>query len=347
MDSRPIGVFDSGVGGLTVVREIFRQLPQESVLYLGDTARVPYGPRGEETVTRFALELVTFLLARDVKALVVACNTISACALEAIQATSPVPVVDVIAPTVEAALAASRRQVIGVIGTVATISSGVYHRAVQAERPEAELMAQPCPLFVPIAEEGLGDHAVATLMADEYLGRFRGSALDVLILGCTHYPLLKGTLSRVLGPGVSLIDSAEPTVQVLARLLRERGLEAPSARLGARSAKRGAEVKPHPEPRAPSPEHAFCVTDASYKFMQIAGRFLGRELSGSVSEVVLDELPRRGVTAGEKESPPAGEGWPGRSGPPEAGVFPPSQTTLHPRSVPDALPPGVGLPTTR
>jgi glutamate racemase len=223
-------------------------------------------------VSRFALELVSFLLARDVKALVVACNTISACALEAIHAASPVPVVDVIAPTVEAALAASKRHVLGVIGTVATVSSGVYHRAVEAARPEAELLAQPCPLFVPIAEEGLGDHPVATLMAEEYLGRFRGSALDVLILGCTHYPLLKGTLSRVLGPGVSLVDSAEPTVHVLARLLRESGLEAPAS--------------------ASSAPHQFCVTDASYKFMQIASRFLGRELSGAVSEVDLDELPR-------------------------------------------------------
>jgi glutamate racemase len=291
VDSRPIGVFDSGVGGLTVVREMFRQLPEESVLYLGDTARVPYGPRGQETVSRFARELVTFLLARDVKALVVACNTISACSLDAIRAASPVPVVDVIAPTVAAAVAASRRQSIGVIGTVATISSGVYHRAVQAARPDAELLAQPCPLFVPIAEEGLGDHAVAALMAEEYLGRFRGSPLDVLILGCTHYPLLRGTLSRVLGPGVSLVDSAEPTVHALARLLGERGLEG-----------RG------------TPEHRFCVTDASYKFMQIAGRFLGRELSGSVSEVVLDEMPRGEVTEVVAEPARAPEARAGRRG---------------------------------
>jgi glutamate racemase len=291
VDSRPIGVFDSGVGGLTVVREMFRQLPEESVLYLGDTARVPYGPRSQETVSRFARELVTFLLARDVKALVVACNTISACSLDAIRAASPVPVVDVIAPTVAAAVAASRRQSIGVIGTVATISSGVYHRAVQAARPDAELLAQPCPLFVPIAEEGLGDHAVAALMAEEYLGRFRGSPLDVLILGCTHYPLLRGTLSRVLGPGVSLVDSAEPTVHALARLLGERGLEG-----------RG------------TPEHRFCVTDASYKFMQIAGRFLGRELSGSVSEVVLDEMPRGEVTEVVAEPARAPEARAGRRG---------------------------------
>jgi glutamate racemase len=323
LDSRPIGVFDSGVGGLTVVREIFRQLPQEPVLYLGDTARVPYGPRGDETVRRFALELVTFLLARDVKALVVACNTISACALETIHAVSPVPVVDVIAPTVEAALAASKRQVLGVIGTVATVGSGVYHRAVQAARPEAELLAQPCPLFVPIAEEGLGDHAVASLMAEEYLGRFRGSPLDVLILGCTHYPLLKGTLSRVLGPGVSLVDSAEPTVAALSRLLREKGLSG-----------RG------------SPSHRFCVTDASYKFMQIATRFLGREVSGAVSEVTLEELPRGGFSAGAAGATPAPEARSARPGP-RAGSPVPRSKTRALRPAPGAPPSGSALPVIR
>jgi glutamate racemase len=323
LDSRPIGVFDSGVGGLTVVREIFRQLPQESVLYLGDTARVPYGPRGEETVTRFALELVSFLLARDVKALVVACNTISACALETIRAVSPVPVVDVIAPTVEAALAESRRHVLGVIGTVATVGSGVYSRAVQAARPEAELLAQPCPLFVPIAEEGLGDHAVAALMAEEYLGRFRGSPLDVLILGCTHYPLLKGTLSRILGPGVVLVDSAEPTVASLSLLLRDEGLTGSGA-----------------------PSHRFCVTDASYKFMQIASRFLGRELAGEVSEVTLEEMPRGGVTAGATGESPAPEARSARQALRSENAVRRSKTRAS-RSVQGALPPSAALPGTR
>jgi glutamate racemase len=274
VDSRPIGVFDSGVGGLTVVREIVRQLPEESILYIGDTARVPYGPRGSQTVTRFALELVSFLLARDVKALVVACNTVSACAIDAIRAVSPVPVIDVIRPTVAAATNATERRVLGVIGTVATVSSGVYEEAVRSLYPDVEVLAQACPLFVPIAEEGLADHPVATLMAEEYLGHFRGTALDILMLGCTHYPLLKGTLGRVLGPGVTLIDSAEPTARVLAQMLRLRGLEA----------------------GAP-PRHQFFVTDASYKFMQVAGRFLGRDLVGEVTEVALEENPSESVLA--------------------------------------------------
>jgi glutamate racemase len=281
VDSRPIGVFDSGVGGLTVVREIFGQLPEESVLYLGDTARVPYGPRGEETVTRFALELVQFLLKRDVKALVIACNTVSAVAVEAIREQTAIPVLDVIGPTVAAAVASSQRQVLGVIGTVATVGSGVYPRAVAALRPDARLVAQPCPLFVPIAEEGLGDHPVAALMAEEYLAPLKESGMDALILGCTHYPLLKETLRRTLGPEVVLVDSAEPTARALAHTLAVHGIESSGP-----------------------PRHQFCVTDASYKFMQIAGRFLGRELTGSVSRVRLEEAPREFSASGWPEEPP-------------------------------------------
>jgi glutamate racemase len=266
LDNRPIGIFDSGVGGLTVVREVMRQLPNESVLYLGDTARVPYGPRGEATIARFALQLVEFLLRRDVKALVVACNTISAAAIEPIRAQSPVPVLDVIGPTVEAAVRQTRTNRIGVIGTVATVKSGVYPRTVHGLKPEAELILQACPLFVPIAEEGLVEHEATRLFAEEYLAPFKGTGMDTLVLGCTHYPLLKGMLARVLGPEVTLVDSAEPTVRRLADLLRETGLEA----------RRGVMIG-----------HQFCVTDASEKFTEIASRFLGGELSGSVSRVEI------------------------------------------------------------
>ena len=266
MDNRPIGIFDSGVGGLTVVREVMQQLPNECVLYVGDTARVPYGPRGPATIARFALQLVDFLLRRDVKALVIACNTISAAAIEPIRAQSPAPVLDVSGPTVEAAVRQTRTNRIGVIGTVATINSGVYPRTVQGLKPEAELFLQACPLFVPIAEEGLAEHEVARLMAEEYLAPFRETEMDTLVLGCTHYPLLKATLALVLGPEVALIDSAEPTVRRLGDLLRETGL----------SAKSGVMIG-----------HQFCVTDASEKFTQIATRFLGGELSGCVSRVEI------------------------------------------------------------
>lgn len=264
MDNRPIGVFDSGVGGLTVVRELFRQLPHESVLYLGDTARVPYGPRGQETITRFALELAAFLLEREVKALVIACNTVSAASAGEIRELSPVPVFDVVNPTVEAAVRATRTGVLGVIGTVTTVRSEIYGRLARAIRPDVRVLGEPCPLFVPIAEEHLERHPVARLMAEEYLSPLRGTGLDVLILGCTHYPLLRGVVSEVMGAGVQLIDSAEPTVAELGSRLSELNL------------------------RGEGPvRHEFFVTDASYKFMQIANAILQQDVSSQVRQVRL------------------------------------------------------------
>lgn len=259
-----IGVFDSGVGGLTVVREILRQLPEESVTYLGDTARVPYGPRGQETITRFALELGHFLLQRDVKALVIACNTVSATAADAIREISPVPVLDVVIPTVRAAVEATRSGEIGVIGTVSTVRSGIYERLAREIRGDLRVIGQPCPLFVPIAEENLTTHPVARLMAEEYLSAFNGSNVDALILGCTHYPLLREVVGQVMGPEVQLVDSAEPTVADLRRLLEERGLL-----------------------RTGTPHHRFYVTDASYKFLQVANAILERDVSSLVEQVSL------------------------------------------------------------
>jgi glutamate racemase len=177
----PIGVFDSGIGGLTVVRELLRQLPHESVLYLGDTARVPYGPRGKETIIGFALELAEFLLAREVKALVIACNTVSATAAAEIRRISPVPVFDVVYPTVRAAVSATRSGTLGVIGTVTTVRSGIYETLAQEIDPKIRVVGRECPLFVPIAEEHLERHPVARLMAEEYLGRFVGTEADTLI----------------------------------------------------------------------------------------------------------------------------------------------------------------------
>jgi glutamate racemase len=265
---KPIGVFDSGVGGLTVAREVLRQLPNESVLYLGDTARVPYGPRGRETICRFALQLAEFLLAREVKALVIACNTISATATEEIRRLSPVPVYDVINPTIVDAVAMSRTGVLGVIGTVTTVRSGIYEHLAKALRPAVRVVGQECPLFVPIAEEHLERHPVARLMAEEYLRHFEGQDVDTLILGCTHYPLLKEVIGEVMGPGVRLIDSATPTVHLLARMLELDGL-----------------LSSGEEP----PAHRFYVTDASYKFMQIANAILGRDVSGLIEQVRVGE----------------------------------------------------------
>ncbi|MFN3650006.1 MAG: glutamate racemase [Armatimonadota bacterium] len=267
MNELPIGVFDSGVGGLTVAREVLRQLPEESVLYLGDTARVPYGPRGQETIRRFARELAGFLLDRGVKALVIACNSISAIAGEDIRRMSPVPVIDVIDPTVRAAVAATRTGRLGVIGTVTTVRSGIYRELARGIRGDVEVSGRECPLFVPIAEENLQDHPVAELMAREYLRAFEAERPDVLILGCTHYPLLKDVVGKVMGPEVRLIDSAEPTVRVLAEELDRRGLR-----------------------RRGEPRHRFYVTDASYKFIEIASAIMTQDVSPHVEQIALEEV---------------------------------------------------------
>lgn len=265
MIDRPIGVFDSGIGGLTVARELLRQLPNESVLYLGDTARVPYGPRGKETITGFALELAEFLLERQVKALVIACNTVSATAAKEIRRVSPVPVFDVIHPTVRAAVAATRSGVLGIIGTVTTVRSGIYETLAREIRSDVRVFGQACPLFVPIAEEHLSEHAVARLMAEEYLHPLREAGVDTLILGCTHYPLLKKVIGEVMGPDVTLIDSAHPTIDELQGYLEAHNLL-----------------------RSGAPAHRFCVTDASYKFMQIANGILEQDVSSMVEQVRLD-----------------------------------------------------------
>ncbi len=251
-----------------MVREIFRQLPQESVLYLGDTARVPYGPRGLDTIQRFSRELAEFLLARAVKALVIACNTVSATAADAIREISPVPVFDVVQPTVRTAVAATRSRRIGIIGTVSTVRSDVYGRLAAALDPEVQVIGQPCPLFVPIAEENLQSHPVARMMADEYLRCFAGTGIDTLILGCTHYPLLSDVIaesvSKVVGGPVHLVDSAEPTVGELAAFLSAEGKLADGP-----------------------PLHRFFVTDSSYRFMQIAASILGRDVAAAVAEARL------------------------------------------------------------
>jgi glutamate racemase len=220
----PIGVFDSGVGGLTVVRALARVLPYDDILYVGDTARIPYGSKPLAMVRGFADELAAELLARGVKALVVACNTASAASLPALAERLPIPVWGVIEPGVAAALAASRGGTVGVLGTPGTIRAASYQ--VRLERAGLVVWARACPLFVPIVEEGVSDGEIASLVAHHYL-RDRPSDLDTLILGCTHYPALAGTLAGVLGPEVVLVDSAETTAAVVAAALRASGLASP------------------------------------------------------------------------------------------------------------------------
>jgi glutamate racemase len=253
----PIGVFDSGIGGLTVARELMRQLPNESIVYFGDTARVPYGPKSPETVRRYSHEITTFLLSQGVKAVVVACNTATAHALPMLRAELPVPVVGVVEPGARAAVRASTNGEIGVIGTVGTVSSGAYDRAIRALAPNAHVRARACPLFVPLVEEGWTDHEATRLIAEEYLAPLVETHVDTLVLGCTHYPLLKSVIGEVVGRGVRLIDSAEETAAETGRLLAEREL----------CAEPGAAVR-----------HRFVASDAPDHFSRMAERFLGAPL---------------------------------------------------------------------
>lgn len=257
MSAAPLGVFDSGIGGLTVAHALFERLPAESVVYFGDTARVPYGPKSPETVRRYSAEIIDYLLGRGVKMIVVACNTSTAHALDDLRRRSPVPVLGVIEPGARAAVAATRTGRIGVIGTTGTIASGAYERAIRALRPDATIVSQACPLFVPFVEEGWFDHPAAELVAREYLEPILAAGVDVLVLGCTHYPMLKPMLSRVLGPSVRLIDSAEETAAAVVSELDVQGLRAPAGN------------------RA---RHEFVVSDDEPRFRTVGARFLGEKL---------------------------------------------------------------------
>ena len=225
-DARPIAIFDSGIGGLTVLAALRRRLPAERFLYLGDTARLPYGTKSAETVVRYAARAASFLAGHGIKLLVVACNTVSASALPALEEAMDVPVVGVVTPGARAAAAVTRGRV-GVIGTESTVASGAYGRALRAIRPEVETVARACPLFVPLAEEGWWDHPITREVAALYLEPFAGGRVDTLILGCTHYPLLRPAIAAALGDGVRLVDSAEAVAGEVAALLADRGLDAP------------------------------------------------------------------------------------------------------------------------
>ena len=225
-DTRPIGVFDSGIGGLTVVKAMRDLLPNESISYLGDTARVPYGPKSPETVQRYAIELADMLIKRDAKALVVACNTVSSVALPALMKNFPVPVVGVIEPGARAALAASRNRHIGVIGTRATIRSGAYEKALRAADPNVKVSSQACPLLVPLIEEGLLQDEVTERMILRYLEPLLADEIDTLVLGCTHYPLLTGAMARVLKRQIMIVDSAQNCARAVQDMLERESLQA-------------------------------------------------------------------------------------------------------------------------
>ena len=252
--SAPIGVFDSGIGGLTVVHELMRQLPHERIIYFGDTARVPYGPKSPDTVRRYSREITDFLVAQGVKAVVVACNTATAHALPTLRGDLPVPVVGVVDPGARAAVAASASGRIGVIGTMGTINSGAYERAIRAITPDATITTRACPLFVPLVEEGWTEHEATRVIAREYLAPMARANVDALVLGCTHYPLLKPIIADVLGSDVRLIDSAEETAAETARVLQRLDLCADADG---------------------GPTYRFVASDAPEQFLRLGQRFLG------------------------------------------------------------------------
>jgi glutamate racemase len=248
-------VFDSGIGGLTAVRELFRVLPRESVIYFGDTARLPYGSKSADTVTRFSLEIARFLVKQDVKCLVVACNTASSVALDTLERQLEIPVIGVIEPGADAAVAASPGGRIGVIGTYGTVGSGAYPAAIDSLAPTAAVISRACPLFVPLIEEGWFAHPVTRQVAEEYLIELRNAGLESMILGCTHYPLIAPLLAELMGPAVTLVDSGAEAARAVAAMLRERGQLA-----------------------AGPPEHRFFLSDEPRNFTRIAESFLGRAL---------------------------------------------------------------------
>lgn len=224
MSDKPIGVFDSGIGGLTVAGEIMKLLPRENIVYFGDTARVPYGPKSPEVITQFALEGIRFLLSRDVKLIVIACNTVSATCLERLAASSLVPVLGVIKPGARAAVNATKSHTVGVIGTERTIKSRAYEEAIFTLNQKISIYSKACPLFVPLVEEGWLENEAAFFTAKTYLEPLKQQGIDTLVLACTHYPLLKPVIGQVMGKGVQLVDSAQETAKEVWRILKEENL---------------------------------------------------------------------------------------------------------------------------
>lgn len=255
--SKPIGVFDSGVGGLTVVRALMERLPMENIIYFGDTARVPYGVKSRNTIEDFTAQIVEFLLQNEVKALVIACNTIAAVAGQKVRQTAgKIPVLDVIQAGAAAALGTTENNHIGVIATSTTVNSNAYARAIGARSPETRIVSQACPLLVPLVEEGWLDHEVTRLTVREYLKPLLADNIDTLVLGCTHFPLLKSLLKEE-APQVQLVDSSTTTAEETARVLAEQNL-----------------LNSH----NPAPEYHFYVSDIPLRFQTIGERFLGRSL---------------------------------------------------------------------
>ncbi len=256
----PVGVFDSGVGGLTVAREIMRQLPCENIVYFGDTARVPYGSKSKNNIIRFSEQIIRFLKTKGVKAIVIACNTASALALEAGQEETDIPILGVIAPGARAAVQATENGIIGVAGTEATIQSEMYTRVIRKMDPGAVVIGKPCPLFVPLVEEGFAKHRITEEVIDIYLADMKKTDIDTMILGCTHYPLLRSRIKAYFGEKVHIVNPAYETAMDLKKVLAERGIENLSGKAAS---------------------YEFYVSDAAEKFTRFANGILSYDVAAT------------------------------------------------------------------
>lgn len=267
MDQRPIGVFDSGLGGLTAVRELCRLLPEEDIVYFGDTGRVPYGGRSKDTIIKYARQDVAFLRTFDLKAIVIACGTVSTTALQVLEEENPIPVLGVVDPAAQAAARITRNGAIGLIGTQASIRSGAYERQIARYNPAARVVSQPCPLFVPLVENGRfrpGDVVIETVTA-EYLAPLKAEGVDTLLLGCTHYPLLETVIGRFMGEGVRLVSAGAEEARAVARCLEESGTLA----------------------RRTQGRCRYFVSDGAENFSHLASIFLGRDVAEEVAQVEI------------------------------------------------------------
>lgn len=267
MDNRAIGVFDSGLGGLTCVKQIMNILPNENIVYFGDTGRVPYGTRSAETITKYSVNDINFLKTFDIKAVVIACGTVSSIAMEHLKLMFDLPIIGVVEPAVNAAINATKTKRIGIIGTSGTILSGKYAQLINDILPDAETFSTPCPLFVPFVENGFLDHPATKMIAEEYLKDIKSSSVDTLIMGCTHYPLLKSLIGDIMGEKVTLIDPGFETASHLKDFLKLNNLQAEDK----------------------TPTYSFYVSDKVDNFERLGGMFLGREITGQVNTIDIEK----------------------------------------------------------
>ena len=265
----PIGVFDSGVGGLTVAREIMRNLPKEDIIYFGDTARVLYGSKSKDNIIRYSRQIIHFLKTKGVKAIVIACNTASALALEAVKDEFDIPIIGVVEPGARAALEVTVNKKIGVIGTEATVRSSMYEKIIQGIDSEVSVVAKACPLFVPLVEEGFKKHQVTDEIIDYYLASLKKSDIDALILGCTHYPLLRSKIREYVGEKITLVNPAYETAMDLKRILKEMDME-------------------NPDIEGDHGSYSFYVSDAADKFKQFANSILPYDIE-TTKQINIEE----------------------------------------------------------